>query len=378
MGPRLYLGRVAIIMRVTLVCLSNHLALQKYTAYAAQELSRWHSVSLLTSIWFDRKLVPSNVQHYPVGTTRTPRLDPQMLNPIALYRMRVALRQARPEIVHFTTAHPLHLALALFVSRVPKVFTIHDPVPHPNEPATRFVELYNRLVFGGVADRVIVHAKTAFSVLQSLGIDTTKVRYAPLGGVYGPLVPPAYPPEPALLFFGRIRPYKGVEVYLEAARHVADRMPGVRIILAGEGDLSPCRHLLSLPNLEVENRFIPDSEEEYFFSRAQAVVLPYTSATQSGVIPVAYAYARPVVSTRVGSLPEMVLDGKTGFLVQPGDAVALAEKCLVILQDPGRGAQMGAWGRRYFEEHLTPRAMAEHFNEVYLELRAGADSGRSG
>lgn len=356
-------------MKISLVCLSNGIDLQKYTANAARELAKRHEVSLITTKWFERALVPSGVTHYPAGLTRTPRLDPQLLNPVGLIRLLRAVAASSPDIVHFTTAHPLHLYLAKLYPRARKVFTIHDPIPHPDEPISRFVAFYNKLVFGGLADRVIIHGRSHFEALSQLGIDTHRFRYAPLGEIYGPDIPPPYPSEPSMLFFGRIRPYKGLDVFLRAATLVVKQLPGTKVIVAGQGDLTPYRDLLDIPNLELTNEFIPDSKEKDFFTRARVVVLPYTSATQSGVIPVAYSYARPVVATQTGSIPEMVVDGVTGFLTPPRDPEALAFKCLEILADSNRGREMGTRAREFFLHFLTPVAMAREFDTIYEELR---------
>lgn len=76
--------------------------------------------------------------------------------------------------------------------------------------------------------------------------------------------------------------------------------------------------------VRVIDRFVPDDEVSLYFSAADLVVLPYESATQSGIVPIAYAFERPVVTTAVGGLPEAVQDGETGLLVEPRDPTALA------------------------------------------------------
>jgi glycosyltransferase involved in cell wall biosynthesis len=78
-------------------------------------------------------------------------------------------------------------------------------------------------------------------------------------------------------------------------------------------------------NVRIIDRFIPDGEVSLYFSAADLVVLPYESATQSAIVPIAYAFERPVLATRVGGLPEAVRDGETGLLVEPRNPTALAE-----------------------------------------------------
>ena len=122
-----------------------------------------------------------------------------------------------------------------------------------------------------------------------------------------------------LLFFGLIRDYKGLDILLEAFEKVAD--DGVRLLVAGEfyNDKEQYRALLErLGNRVVlHDHFIPDAEVASYFSVADALVLPYRTATQSGVTQIAYNFSVPMVVTRVGGLPEIVADGKVGFVCEP-------------------------------------------------------------
>jgi len=130
-----------------------------------------------------------------------------------------------------------------------------------------------------------------------------------------------------LLFFGLIRPYKGLDILLESLAKLKDNE--ICLTIAGEawGDVDALRQQLTesgVPNLESNLRFISDVEAANYISRADALVLPYRSATGSGVAAVAYNYGKPVIATKVGSLADIVVDGKTGFLVPPNDPDALA------------------------------------------------------
>jgi glycosyltransferase involved in cell wall biosynthesis len=87
--------------------------------------------------------------------------------------------------------------------------------------------------------------------------------------------------------------------------------------------------------------FVPDELVESYFVAADLVVLPYVSATQSGIVQIAYNYDRPVVTTNVGGLPEVVLDGRTGYLVPPADAAALAD-AIARFFDEGKAGEFAA------------------------------------
>jgi len=139
--------------------------------------------------------------------------------------------------------------------------------------------------------------------------------------------------EPILLFFGLVRPYKGLADLLQALSRVRAELP-VRLLVAGEfwEDDTVYRklvHDLGLDDVVIfYNAYVPDEEVPAFFAAADVVVLPYRQASQSGVVALAQALGRPVIATHVGGLPGMIADGRTGLLVPPSDPEALAEAIL--------------------------------------------------
>jgi glycosyltransferase involved in cell wall biosynthesis len=127
----------------------------------------------------------------------------------------------------------------------------------------------------------------------------------------------------------------------------------------------------------VRNTFIADNDCAAFFRQASVVVLPYVEATQSGVIPMAYAAARPVVATTVGGLPEMVDEGETGYLVPPRDEVALAKSIVRVLGDDKLRARLGQNARQKIVSECSAEVVADRTLEVYrkaLDHRPAAAS----
>jgi glycosyltransferase involved in cell wall biosynthesis len=141
--------------------------------------------------------------------------------------------------------------------------------------------------------------------------------------------------EKAVLFFGRIRPYKGIEHLLAAFRPLVDIHSDYRLIIAGEPKKGSeaYRHQIEqtvktefMPGqIIMKIQFIPDDQMEVYLKGADVLVLPYKEIFQSGVLFLAYSFGLPVVATDVGSFREEIVEGKTGFLCQPGDPAELAK-----------------------------------------------------
>jgi glycosyltransferase involved in cell wall biosynthesis len=137
-------------------------------------------------------------------------------------------------------------------------------------------------------------------------------------------------PSLLLICFGAVRPYKGVDLALDALARV-DPALSVRLIVAGRfwsGDAPYRRQVARLgidDRVELRNRYVSNDEAALLFSAADAALLPYRSASQSGVVQLAFAHGCPVIATSVGGLPDAVLDGEDGILCPTDDPAALAQ-----------------------------------------------------
>jgi glycosyltransferase involved in cell wall biosynthesis len=178
-----------------------------------------------------------------------------------------------------------------------------------------------------MADGYLVHSRKLLAMMQAS--DGAKVS------VQHPI--PAYSDYPTaegllpkrgrleLLFFGYIRPYKGLDVLLDALEQLRD--PDVYLTIAGELWGKARRRLVQAavnPRIDAHLGYVNDAEAAELFERADYVVLPYRSATGSAVAALALNYRKPMIASRIGGLPDVVIDGYTGILVPPSDATALA------------------------------------------------------
>jgi glycosyltransferase involved in cell wall biosynthesis len=142
--------------------------------------------------------------------------------------------------------------------------------------------------------------------------------------------------ERTILFFGGIRPYKGVEYLTRAFNRVARQDRRYRLVIAGEPKKEAARYWgeiqaeierdASRAQVIQETRYIQDEETEIYFKAADVLVLPYTNVYQSGVLFLAYSFGLPVIATDVGALRDDIVEGKTGYVCRPCDVVDLARK----------------------------------------------------
>jgi glycosyltransferase involved in cell wall biosynthesis len=179
------------------------------------------------------------------------------------------------------------------------------------------------------------------------------------------------------VFFGYVRHYKGLDTLLEAWPAVRARRP-VTLVAAGEfyQDAAPYRALVEKANagapdraaaVRLLDRYLPDDEVEALFKAADVVVLPYRSATQSGVTHVAYALGVPVITTDVGGLAETVRPGETGLVVPPEDPAVLADAVVRFFADE-MGPRLRAGVRSLQHEHSW-EVLADRVVELGDELK---------
>jgi glycosyltransferase involved in cell wall biosynthesis len=239
------------------------------------------------------------------------------------------------------------LALALRGRRgVPTILAVHDPKPHSGERNWRKA-LARRLAYPAASRFVLYSDSLKSEFARSYALDPSNVVTAHLG-VYTVFrewaTPHAAATPPTVMFFGRVSPYKGLDVFYTAARLIAQRLPGVTFIVAGRpvhGYTPPAPpHLAGSAPVEVIDRYLSSAETALLFQRTSVVVCPYRDATQSGVVLTAYAFRVPVVATAVGGMPEYVTPDKTGSLVPVGDPQAVADAVCRILSEPSFGARL--------------------------------------
>lgn len=172
-----------------------------------------------------------------------------------------------------------------------------------------------------------------------------------------------------------LRPEKNHEIFLRAAARVMERVPEARFVVVGDGPERPRLERVAR-SAGVESRVIflgVRQDVPAIVALLDVAVLCSHSVveTMSNAVLEYMAAAKPVVATRVGSIPEQVEEGKTGFLVGPGDAEGLADRIVQLLQDPVLRRRMGEAGRERVRDHFTLERMVAETGELFERLAAG-------
>lgn len=308
------------------------------------------------------------VQLYLHRKPRLRHLHKQIVNMLKLVRQ---VKAFDPDVIHFQHGQPwFNLALPL-LRRYPLVVTVHDPQPHAGDRDSRTMPAWLMHFGYRQADQLIVHARQVKEiVVNQLGFADARVHIVPHIALGDDSACPEVKEEPnTLLFFGRIWAYKGLDYLIRAEPLISAQIPDLKIVIAGTGEEMERYHKLMVhpERFEVHNEYIPDSAIACYFRQASIVVLPYIEATQSGVIPLAYTFARPVVATNVGGLPDLVEEGATGLLVPPRDEKALAQAILRLLQDQPLRTAMGVNGKQKLDNECSPKAIVRKTLLVYQQ-----------
>jgi glycosyltransferase involved in cell wall biosynthesis len=292
-------------------------------------------------------------------------------------------RHARDaDVVHFQWLTVQPLDVHLLPRTHPLVLTAHDVVPREPRPGQLRAQrrLYERV------DAVIVHSEHGAQRLRTeLGVAAERVHVIPHGAfahlaeLPGAALPPelasdaAGPPHraeraagdrPVVLFFGLLRPYKGLDVLLDAWRGVEDAE--LWVVGRPRMDLDALR-AAAPPGVRFVPRFVADDEAAALFRRADLVVLPYREIDQSGVLFTALAFGKPLLLTDVGGFSEVAAAG-AAELVPPGDAGALHDALVRLLADPARRDSLAAAAREAAATTYAWDAIAERTLALYEHL----------
>lgn len=309
-------------------------------------------------------------------------------HPFDMERLLRRLRRWKPEVIHFQWV-PFPPVDGFFLRRfrkiAPLVLTVHDTKPFHGAPSSWFqmVGLASALKR---FDHYVVHTHySKEALMRELVLPEHRVSVIPHGvftyyrelvsGLGGSGQAPQLAGKKRVLFFGVLKPYKGVDILLEAFARLPEPVAKetvLQIVGYPKMPVEPLRFLARRLGIEHrvfwDLRFVEEMEVAAYFSQTDAVVLPYRRIDQSGVLMIALAFGKPIVASRVGGFAEIIGDGVHGFLVDPEDVESLARALARVLEADELRAQMASAVERLAGGELSWNNIATQTVRLYQSV----------
>ncbi|MEW6060407.1 MAG: glycosyltransferase family 4 protein [Bacteroidota bacterium] len=321
-------------------------------------VKRGHNVEIINfTRQYPNLLFPGKTQQESgeagIPVPSTPLID--SINPLNWMIQGMRLRQRNADLVISTFWLPFFgpssgtLHKLLRRGKTKTLTILHNIVPHEHRPGD---VLFTKYLFRHT-DYFIAQSESVEKELLRLAPTAVYKRVAlPMFSLFNGRIPKAeakkmlnITDERTILFFGYIRPYKGLHVLIDAMKIVKEKM-NLRLLICGEfyGDEEKYRRHIKEAGIEhcttVISDYIPNEKVHLYFSAADVVVQPYVSATQSAIAQMAYFFSSPIIATNVGALPEVVIHEKSGLIVPPNNPQALAEAIVRFYNEKMEGTLM--------------------------------------
>lgn len=307
---------------ILMVTLSSHTSFQDGVFSMYETLKDRYRVYTLTIDESDYP-VSRDANNLFVKAPQRPGLSKKAFDFVELIRMINKLRSLDFQRVYFESAHIWNYPIILYckLKKISIAHAINDVIPHEGDSHRLSNDLLNKFTTL-ISDRIVLRSND--------GLDKAKAKFPKVASkmrkvdIWYSFPEYCSPHERTALFFGRMNQYKGIDTLYE----LAVRTPNIRYVIAGRIDESVTEHvnkLKTLSNVTVFDGRISYDKMHGFFYNACCVVLPYKTATQSGVIIDAYKHSRPAIAYRVGAIGEEIIDGVTGYAVEPENIDALIE-----------------------------------------------------
>lgn len=258
-----------------------------------------------------------------VDCPERPGVTRKTFNLSALFSIIHRIRKENFDVLYFESLHIWNLPILMMSGKAKTYQVIHEVIPHEGDRQVKQVDVMNKAVVR-FADMIVLRNRTYIQeMIKRYDISSDRVKYLELWRRYPGYTEPVHGGR--ALFFGRINPYKGADNLLEIVRDCSD----IKFDVIGRVDPQMrdiVEQLKNEKNVRLNNSYVTDEEMGEAFINCDWVIVPYNSASQSGVIIDAYKYSRPVIAFDVGAISEQVKEAKSGYLVETGDNRAFAGK----------------------------------------------------
>ncbi len=313
--------------KILLVTFSDNADHQDTLYGMYEQLIDIYNVYLLT-INTPKVSVKKSDKTWFVDCPKRPGITKKTFDLKLLFSIIKRIRKQKFDVIYFESLHIWNLPIIMMSGKARTYHVIHEVIPHEGDKQVKMVDLMNRMLVK-ITDIIVLRNKLYVSEMtKRYGIAANRVKYVELWRRYPGFTEPKYGKK--VLFFGRINPYKGADNLLE----IAKMCPDIQFEVIGRVDIQVqdiIDNLNQLSNVKMNTDYVTDAQMKRAFEDADVVIVPYNSASQSGIIIDAYKYSRPVVGFSVGAIPEQIKDGKTGYLIEYKNNALFAQKIRELL-----------------------------------------------
>lgn len=287
------------------------------------------------------------------------------------------IKELKPDIIHLQEGNLFWILILIFVKEYSLITTFHDIMLHPGRNKLNiFITQIVRFFLIKKSKYIFVHGKKLkndfmleykYPKEKIIVISMGEINVSPFKKYFNENITE----DNSILFFGWIAPRKGLKYLIESEKYIKREINDFKIVIAGKvgGDGQYYKECMDLignnSNFKVYPHFISWIDGACLLQKCNMVVLPYVEVSQSGVIPTAYGFEKPVIITNVGSMPEIVDEGETGYIVPPKDSKSLAKAIIKLLKNNKMRKRMGQNAHKKLVTDLSWEKISNITIEVY-------------
>lgn len=218
----------------------------------------------------------------------------------------------------------------------PKLLSLHEVCNHSNPNFDKAPALL-RIAFQRKLPIIVFSEKSYSDILQYKMAHPSLVNTIHFGcfETYRYMLRPVQivKDQDYFLFFGHLKPYKGVDIFAEAIKEITSLRQDIKFVIAGKGQSEAVEKIKDYPNVTFLNRFIDNDDLSYLLQNSYAVVCPYKTASQSGIPQTCFVFNKPIIASAIGSFKEIIGNDTFGILTEPNSPTALADAIIRLWDD---------------------------------------------